>query len=149
MTHLIPAVLTLSLFAAVNSSIVAADDFHLPEFRLLWPDGAPEAKGDADADTPGVWVYSAKENANGAAIVICPGGGYAIHATDHEGVQPAKYFNSIGVTAFVLRYRLSPYRHPVPRWMLSVRCDLSEPTQTNSKSTNIESGSWASLQGGT
>jgi acetyl esterase/lipase len=46
--------------------------------------------------------------------VICPGGGYAIHATDHEGVQPAKYFNSIGVTAFVLRYRLSPYRHPIP-----------------------------------
>ena len=35
--------------------------------------------------------------------MICPGGGYAVHATDHEGVQPAKYFNSIGVTAFVLR----------------------------------------------
>ena len=114
MTHLIPAVLALSVIAAVTSSVVHAEDFHPPEFRQLWPDGAPQAKGDADADKPGVWVYPAKENANGAAIVICPGGGYSIHATDHEGVQPAKYFNSIGVTAFVLRYRLSPYRHPVP-----------------------------------
>ena len=99
---------------AVGSTIVAADTFQPPEFRLLWPNGAPQAKGDADADHPGVWIYPAKENANGAAIVICPGGGYSIHATDHEGVQPARYFNSIGVTAFVLRYRLSPYRHPVP-----------------------------------
>ncbi len=85
-----------------------------PEFRLLWPEGAPGATGSADADKPGLWVYPAGAGANGAAVVICPGGGYAIHATDHEGVQPAKYFNSIGVTAFVLRYRLSPYRHPIP-----------------------------------
>lgn len=84
------------------------------EFQLLWPDGAPEAKGTAAADQPGVWVYPAGENSNGAAVVICPGGGYGVHAVDHEGVQPAKWFNSIGVTAFVLRYRLSPYRHPVP-----------------------------------
>lgn len=85
-----------------------------PEFRLLWPSGAPEARGDAEADKPGVWIYPAGENPGGAAIIICPGGGYAIHATDHEGVQPANYFNRLGVTAFVLRYRLSPYRHPVP-----------------------------------
>ena len=70
MTHLIPAVLALSVFAAVTSSVVEADDFHPPEFRLLWQDGAPQAKGDADADKPGVWVYPAKENSNGAAIVM-------------------------------------------------------------------------------
>lgn len=114
MIRTIPALFALSLIATVSSSILAADDFHPPEFRLLWPDGAPQAQGDTDADKPGVWVYPARENANGTAIVICPGGAYSIHATDHEGVQPAKYFNSIGVTAFVLRYRLSPYRHPVP-----------------------------------
>ncbi len=67
------------------------------------------SKGTAPADQPGVWVYPAGENSNGAAVVICPGGGYGVHAVDHEGVQPAKWFNSIGVTAFVLRYRLSPY----------------------------------------
>lgn len=103
-------VLVLFLCGAFGGAVMGAE----PEFRLLWPEGAPGAKGTADADKPGVWVYPAGPGANGAAVVICPGGGYAIHATDHEGVQPAKYFNSIGVTAFVLRYRLSPYRHPIP-----------------------------------
>ena len=42
-----------------------------PECKLLWPHGAPGATGDNDADKPGVWVYPAKGNPNGAAIVIC------------------------------------------------------------------------------
>jgi acetyl esterase/lipase len=84
------------------------------EFQLLWPDGAPGANGTADADQPGFWVYRPEGPSNGTAVVICPGGGYAMHAIDHEGVQPAKFCNRIGVTAFVLRYRLSPYRHPIP-----------------------------------
>lgn len=45
-------------------------------------------------------------NPNGSAIMICPGGGYGIEASGHEGVDVAKWFNSIGVTAFVLKYRL-------------------------------------------
>ena len=103
-------VLVMFLCGVFGGIVMGAE----PEFRLLWPAGAPGAKGTADADKPGVWVYPAGAGSNGAAVVICPGGGYAIHATDHEGVQPARYFNSIGVTAFVLRYRLSPYRHPIP-----------------------------------
>ncbi|MCA9008144.1 MAG: alpha/beta hydrolase [Planctomycetaceae bacterium] len=103
-----------SVFASMCGSALSADGFQLPEFRPLWPDGAPQATGDTDADKPGLWIYPAGKKSTGAAIVICPGGGYAIHAVDHEGVQPAKYFNSIGVTAFVLRYRLSPYQHPIP-----------------------------------
>lgn len=103
-------VLVMFLCGVFGGMVMGAE----PEFRLLWPAGAPGAKGTADADKPGVWVYPAGAGSNGAAVVICPGGGYAIHATDHEGVQPARYFNSIGVTAFVLRYRLSPYRHPIP-----------------------------------
>ena len=103
-----------SVCAMNCANAFGADDFQPPEFRPLWTGAAPQATGATDADIPGVWIYPATKNANGAAIVICPGGGYAVHATDHEGVQPAKYFNSIGVTAFVLRYRLSPYQHPVP-----------------------------------
>ncbi len=109
MTRLCLFVLLL-MVAGMNDNLFAAE----PEFRLLWPDGAPGAMGEKDSDKPGVWIYPATEKPNGTAVVICPGGGYAVHATDHEGVQPARYFNSIGVTAFVLRYRLSPYRHPVP-----------------------------------
>lgn len=44
--------------------------------------------------------------ANGVSVIICPGGGYGRLAIDHEGVEVAKAFNQIGVTAFVLKYRL-------------------------------------------
>lgn len=107
----LPRMAVLVMVLQLSPGITRAADFS--EFVLLWPNGAPKAMGEAEADKPGMWVYPA-ENPNGAAIVICPGGGYSVHATDHEGVDPARYFNSIGVTAFVLRYRLSPYRHPVP-----------------------------------
>lgn len=43
---------------------------------------------------------------NGAAVIICPGGGYSILAAGHEGADVAKEFNKIGVTAFVLKYRI-------------------------------------------
>lgn len=44
--------------------------------------------------------------ANGVSVIICPGGGYGRLAIDHEGVEVAKAFNQIGITAFVLKYRL-------------------------------------------
>ncbi|MCX2450538.1 alpha/beta hydrolase [Pedobacter sp. PLR] len=47
-----------------------------------------------------------KEKATGAAVIICPGGGYGILAINHEGDNVAKRFNEIGVAAFVLKYRL-------------------------------------------
>jgi acetyl esterase/lipase len=54
---------------------------------------------------PTLTVYRAAQ-ANGTAVVICPGGGYGILAIDHEGYQVARRFNEMGVTAFVLKYRL-------------------------------------------
>lgn len=47
-----------------------------------------------------------KEKSNGTSIVICPGGGYSHLAIDKEGFKVAEWFNSIGITAFVLKYRL-------------------------------------------
>ena len=47
-----------------------------------------------------------KEKANGAAIIIYPGGGYGVVAAGHEGTDIAKKFNEIGVTAFVVKYRI-------------------------------------------
>src|SRR5207249_1797555 len=53
------------------------------------------------------------EKANGAAVVVCPGGGYGFLAVDHEGRQIADWLNGLGVTAFVLKYRIAPrYHHP-------------------------------------
>ncbi|MGA0316260.1 MAG: alpha/beta hydrolase [Flavobacteriaceae bacterium] len=54
--------------------------------------------------------FPSKELANGAAVVICPGGGYRILAIDHEGYQIAEWLNSLGIAAFVLKYRLPDAR---------------------------------------
>ncbi len=83
-----------------------------PRTELLWPEGAPGAVGTEDADKPALTIYPAAQP-NGAAVLVCPGGGYVTLAMDHEGKQVAEWFNSFGVTAFVLKYRLAPrYRHP-------------------------------------
>ena len=56
---------------------------------------------------PTLTVYrAATDKANGTAVIICPGGGYARLAIDHEGYDVAKRFNEMGITAFVLKYRL-------------------------------------------
>jgi len=86
------------------------------EFHLLWPDGAPGAVGTDPVDKPKITVYRAPaDRATGAAVVVCPGGGYRVVAADHEGKQIAEWLNSLGVSAFVLQYRLGErYRHPAP-----------------------------------
>ncbi len=83
---------------------------------LLWPDGAPGAQGTEEADQPSIRIYAPPaEKSNGAAVVICPGGGYQILAYDHEGAQVAQRLNESGITGIVLQYRLAPkYRHPAP-----------------------------------
>nr|WP_315419232.1 alpha/beta hydrolase [uncultured Pedobacter sp.] len=56
---------------------------------------------------PTLTVFEAPKNiATGTAVIICPGGGYGALAFSHEGIDVAKRFNAIGVTAFVLKYRL-------------------------------------------
>ncbi len=87
-----------------------------PEVLLLWPNGAPGAKGQGDADKPSLTIYPAPaDKATGMAIVVCPGGGYAHLAMGHEGQDVARWLNSIGVSAFILKYRHAPqYQHPAP-----------------------------------
>ena len=80
----------------------------------LWENGAPGALGDTDADKPTMTVYRASREPTGTAIVVAPGGGYGALAMDHEGRQVASWFNAMGITAFVLKYRLGPrYHHPI------------------------------------
>ena len=86
------------------------------ESLLLWPEGAPGALGTAPEDRPKLTLYRAPSGAaNGTGVVVCPGGGYRNLASDHEGKQVAEWLNTLGVSAFVLQYRVGPrYRHPVP-----------------------------------
>ncbi len=80
----------------------------------LWPDAAPGALGHAPTDIPTLTPFlPEKEKATGAAIVICPGGGYGKLAP-HEGAGYARWLSENGVAAFVLKYRLGTngYHHP-------------------------------------
>jgi acetyl esterase/lipase len=84
--------------------------------ELLWPKGAPDAAGTELQDKPSLTIFRPAEGkANGAAVIICPGGGYGHLAIGHEGKEVGAWLNSLGVTAFMLTYRLAPrYRHPAP-----------------------------------
>ena len=102
------------LFFSTGGTI-RAEGPGIPEAKPLWADGAPGAQGSDESDVPTIRHYAPEGERNGAAVVICPGGGYGVLAYDHEGHQVAKFLARHGVTAFVLRYRHSPkYRHPIP-----------------------------------
>jgi len=84
----------------------------------LWENGAPGALGTTDDDKPTLTMFPVRAGSAGpvptTAVIIAPGGSYKGLAANHEGRQVANWFNSLGVTAFVLRYRLGPrYHHPV------------------------------------
>jgi len=105
----------LSLFILFTSSLLGQ------EVISLWPEGVPNQKFTLEKEhwvqtdilridnvqNPTLEIYSpSKANQNGKAVIICPGGGYKILAYDWEGTDIAKWFNSKGITAFVLKYRL-------------------------------------------
>ncbi|HMC63863.1 MAG TPA: alpha/beta hydrolase, partial [Gemmataceae bacterium] len=105
------------LFTVLTMTLaVAAAEPAKPKVELLWPDGAPGAVGTEDRDKPSITInLPPAEKATGAAVVVCPGGGYGGLANDHEGKQIARWLNDRGVTAFILKYRLGPrYHHPAP-----------------------------------
>jgi acetyl esterase/lipase len=105
-------VITLVLLSGV---LAAQTPLRMPKADLLWPNGAPGSQGNEEIDQPSIAPYIVPAGrGTGTAVVVCPGGGYSHLAMDHEGDQVAKWLNSLGVSAFVLKYRLGPkYHHPV------------------------------------
>jgi len=113
--------LTVSLFLA--TMLPAAEHPVIP----LWPESIPGVKPHAkpvvvDATghvsevhepTLAVWP-AAPGKANGTAVVIFPGGGYAMLSEQREGVRYAEWLNDLGVTCFIVRSRLKEYGHPAP-----------------------------------
>ncbi len=113
---------TLQVIAAILlSSVLNAQK---NQEILLWPNGAPGSEGKTGkekariAETgdhvisnihhPSITTYlPVKEKNSGAAIIIAPGGGHRELWIDHEGYNVAKWFSEHGVSAFVLKYRLS------------------------------------------
>src|SRR5216684_2880756 len=85
-----------------------------PQTILLWDNGAPGALGNDDSDKPTLTIYLTLHAVSRTAVLIFPGGGYGMLASNHEGRQVANWFNALGVTAFVVKYRLGPrYHHPI------------------------------------
>jgi acetyl esterase/lipase len=103
-------VLTALAFLAATVTGLA----EIKEPIALWPQGAPGALGQGTNDVPTVTPYLPDPaKATGAAIVVCPGGGYGGLAV-HEGNDYALFLNRHGISCFVLKYRLGThgYRHP-------------------------------------
>lgn len=107
-------ILLASFLLSMQLSSFAQHEF--PLYNGTVPNSKPatiQEKKDVDGilrisnvTTPTLTVYPAKGNASGAAVVICPGGGYSILAVGHEGAEVANLLSSWGITAFVLKYRL-------------------------------------------
>ncbi len=123
------AVLLLTVAYAASPQPVAgtqAPPATAREVIRLWPegvpglikDGGPEVVADgrvSNVHDPTITVFRAPAAINtGTAVVVCPGGGYVRLAIDKEGRAIADWLNSLGVTAFVLTYRLKEYGHPAP-----------------------------------
>ena len=121
-------VLLLPVFALAQSQ---------PQVIPLWEKGAPgfENRKDIPEQAKDYWVKNinnpsltvfrpAKEKANGCAVVVAPGGGFRELVFDAEGIQAAAFLNSIGVTVFVLKYRL-PGEENSPYTPENVRQDAS------------------------
>lgn len=84
------------------------------ERQPLWPEGkAPVGDGTFDPANAFITVHK-PEKPNGAAVVICPGGGYTMLVKEAEGHGIAKWLNSHGITGIVLEYRLPAGRAFVP-----------------------------------
>lgn len=128
-------VFELCLLAAVAGTLLLANVATAEPLSpvKIWPGKVPGEKGDIEAEKildprggkpvtritnvtePTVTVFPApKDKANGAAVVICPGGGYSILAYDLEGEEVAEWLNSIGVTGILLKYRV-PRREGLPK----------------------------------
>lgn len=123
--------------AALSLCAISYHSMAQNETINLWPEGkvpnfkSSDIKEKSETDASGILRISGvtipsmtayivpKEKATGAAVVICPGGGYGILAASHEGSDFAKWFNDRGISAFVLKYRLPnaksmEHQHEVP-----------------------------------
>jgi acetyl esterase/lipase len=111
----------LALAAIVPQALRAAE----PTVIELWPEGVPglhagatpedtsRAGWFANINHPSITVYH-PDGPNSTAVIVCPGGSYAEIAYEGEGIKSALWLNRLGVTAFILKYRLKEYGQPAP-----------------------------------
>ncbi len=116
--------LPVLLFLTVHNIILEGQDFIIPLYQGVIPNSKSTGQVEnieknnivliSNVQVPDISVYlPCKRFATGQAVIICPGGGYHVLAYDYEGTDIAKFFNSKGVAAIVLKYRLPVYGNTV------------------------------------
>lgn len=100
-------------FLAVITLTVSAAAAENPERLPLWPSAAPVGDGTVDPANAFITIHPAPKP-NGAAVIICPGGGYGGLVTGAEGHGIAAWLNGHGIAGIVLEYRLPKGRSEVP-----------------------------------
>jgi acetyl esterase/lipase len=137
MRQIIPATLLFTIVASVASA-------QQTQVVPLWPEGVPNAIANpapedntqpgtiTNVSVPTLTVFLAPAaTRTGTAVVICPGGAYKVLAFEKEGTAIAEWFNTLGVSAFVLKYRVPAPGHPAPlqdvlRAIRMVRTDAAQ-----------------------
>jgi acetyl esterase/lipase len=113
--------LVLTMLLATSVSHASAADTVLP----LWPEGVPGQKNIGPEQNYNGYIQNVSEptltlvgpavdRPNGTAVIVAPGGGYVRQSADREGTQYATWLSTLGVTTFVLKYRMQEFGHPAP-----------------------------------
>ena len=117
----------IAMLLSLTAGLASADSI-VSNVITLWPEGVPGVPGVRNigaekigggynsnvTDASLTRVGPAVDRPNGTAVIICPGGGYVRMSTAREGDQYANWLSTLGVTAFVLKYRMQEYGHPAP-----------------------------------
>jgi acetyl esterase/lipase len=107
-----PSALVAVLLSAMLAINASADPLQDSQVIRLWPGDAPLAQGNSTADIPTLTAFlPATGKATGSAVIVCPGGGYTHLSLKKEGSVIGSWLASNGITAFVLKYRITPTYH--------------------------------------
>ena len=116
----------LALLWFAVSLTQAAPEMSIPAAIPLWPEGVPGLRSDLPPEidskdsisvvtTPTLTPFLLPASSEPRpAVIICPGGGYSHLSIEKEGYAIARWLNSLGISAFVLKYRLKEYGYPAP-----------------------------------
>ena len=127
---LLSLVCSISFGESQNSTVKAS--LNIPASISLWPSQEPPSEQQktilelvaigtpderhhvSNVHQPELLIFLPEVKNCGTAVVICPGGSYHHLSIEKEGIDIAKWFNSFGIAAFVLEYRMKEYGHPAP-----------------------------------
>ncbi|MDR2841243.1 MAG: alpha/beta hydrolase [Paludibacter sp.] len=133
---LVIAFILLSMGASAQTFTLPVWEGKVPNSNgITEPEITSETGRVSNVSIPQLYVYLPENKPNAPFVIICPGGGYVRLSIDHEGHEVARWLNSIGVAAAVLKYRMPNGHHEVP---LSDAQQAIKLVRQNSKKWNID-----------